>query len=110
MDAKLPGQFATDRLRGNFAAIAQQQSSTAEDVAERKRAGIPARRFGEPDEFSAACAFLCSAQATYITGQNLLIDGGSWQLSRYLLEVACAHAVAFHATGPVACNRCWCWC
>ncbi|SMQ97632.1 oxidoreductase [Xanthomonas fragariae] len=63
-----PGQFATDRLRGNFAAIAQQQSSTAQDVAERKRAGIPARRFGEPDEFGAACVFLCSAQAAYITG------------------------------------------
>ncbi|WAT14779.1 SDR family oxidoreductase [Xanthomonas fragariae] len=78
LDAKLPGQFATDRLRGNFAALAQQQSSTAEDVAERKRAGIPARRFGEPDEFSAACAFLCSAQAAYIRGHNLLIDGGSY--------------------------------
>lgn len=74
----LPGQFATDRLRGNFAAIAQQQGSSAAEVAERKRAGIPAARFGEPDEFGAACAFLCSAQAGYITGQNLLIDGGSY--------------------------------
>ncbi|AOY64655.1 SDR family oxidoreductase [Xanthomonas citri pv. glycines] len=74
----LPGQFATDRLRGNFAAIAQQQGSSADKVAERKRAGIPAARFGEPDEFGAACAFLCSAQAGYITGQNLLIDGGSY--------------------------------
>ncbi|MBO9739235.1 SDR family oxidoreductase [Xanthomonas axonopodis pv. begoniae] len=74
----LPGQFATDRLRGNFAAIAQQQGSTVDEVAERKRAGIPAARFGEPDEFGAACAFLCSAQAGYITGQNLLIDGGSY--------------------------------
>ncbi|KQR07922.1 MULTISPECIES: SDR family oxidoreductase [Xanthomonas] len=74
----LPGQFATDRLRGNFAAIAQQQGSTAEAVAARKQAAIPAGRFGEPDEFGAACAFLCSAQAGYITGQNLLIDGGSY--------------------------------
>lgn len=74
----LPGQFATDRLRGNFAAIAQQQGSTAEEVAERKRAGIPAARFGEPDEFGATCGFLCSAQAGYITVQNLLIDGGSY--------------------------------
>jgi 3-oxoacyl-[acyl-carrier protein] reductase len=39
-------------------------------------ATIPARRFGDPAEFGAACAFLCSAQASYITGQNLLIDGG----------------------------------
>ncbi|MBB3825034.1 SDR family oxidoreductase [Xanthomonas arboricola] len=74
----LPGQFATDRLQGNFATIAQQQGSTLEEVAERKRAGIPAARFGEPDEFGAACAFLCAAQAGYITGQNLLIDGGSY--------------------------------
>ncbi|PPU37922.1 SDR family oxidoreductase [Xanthomonas sp. CFBP 7912] len=74
----LPGQFATDRLRGNFTTIAQQQGSTLEEVAERKRAGIPAARFGEPDEFGAACAFLCAAQAGYITGQNLLIDGGSY--------------------------------
>ncbi|KTF29693.1 SDR family oxidoreductase [Xanthomonas vesicatoria] len=74
----LPGQFATDRLRGNFAAIAQQQGSTAGEVAKRKQASIPAGRFGEPDEFGAACAFLCSAQAGYITGQNLLIDGGSY--------------------------------
>ncbi|MFO3705282.1 SDR family oxidoreductase [Xanthomonas codiaei] len=74
----LPGQFLTDRLHGNFAAIAQQQGVAPEDVAERKRAGIPARRFGEPDEFGAACAFLCGAQAGYITGQNLLIDGGNY--------------------------------
>lgn len=74
----LPGQFLTDRLRSNFAAIAQQRGDSADAVAERKRAGIPAGRFGEPDEFGAACAFLCSAQAGYITGQNLLIDGGSY--------------------------------
>ncbi|MGL6735062.1 SDR family oxidoreductase, partial [Xanthomonas hortorum] len=74
----LPGQSAPARLPGNFAAIPQQQGGTAEDVAERKRAGIPAGRFGEPDEFGAACAFLCGAQAGYITGQNLLIDGGSY--------------------------------
>ncbi|MEB1549246.1 SDR family oxidoreductase [Xanthomonas campestris pv. campestris] len=74
----LPGQFATDRLRGNFAVIAEQQGTSAETVAAHKRAGIPAGRFGEPDEFGAACAFLCSAQAGYITGQNLLIDGGAY--------------------------------
>ena len=39
-------------------------------------ATVPAKRFGKPDEFGAACAFLCSAHAGYITGQNLLIDGG----------------------------------
>jgi 3-oxoacyl-[acyl-carrier protein] reductase len=48
-----------------------------EDTALAERvATVPARRVGEPDELGAACAFLCSAQAGYITGQNLLIDGG----------------------------------
>jgi len=45
---------------------------------EARIATIPARRFGQPDEFGATCAFLCSAQAGYITGQNLLIDGGAF--------------------------------
>jgi len=74
----LPGQFDTDRLRGNFAYMAQQQGVDAGQVAERKRTHIPAGRFGNADEFGAACAFLCSAQAGYITGQNLLIDGGAY--------------------------------
>jgi len=74
----LPGQFDTDRLRGNFAFMAQRQGGDAEAVAEAKRAAIPAGRFGHPDEFGAACAFLCSAQAGYLTGQNLLIDGGAY--------------------------------
>jgi len=74
----LPGQFDTDRLRGNFAYMAQQQGVDAGQIAERKRTHIPAGRFGRADEFGAACAFLCSAQAGYITGQNLLIDGGAY--------------------------------
>ncbi|RRT97929.1 SDR family oxidoreductase [Stenotrophomonas sp. 278] len=74
----LPGQFDTDRLRGNFAYVAQQQGLDAGQIAERKRTQIPAGRFGDADEFGAACAFLCSAQAGYITGQNLLIDGGAY--------------------------------
>ncbi|REN03590.1 SDR family NAD(P)-dependent oxidoreductase, partial [Mycobacterium tuberculosis] len=72
------GQFDTDRLRGNFAYLAQQQGIDAGQLAERKRTHIPAGRFGTADEFGAACAFLCSAQAGYITGQNLLIDGGAY--------------------------------
>lgn len=74
----LPGHFDTDRLRGNFAYVAQQQGLDAGQIAERKRTQIPAGRFGDADEFGAACAFLCSAQAGYITGQNLLIDGGAY--------------------------------
>ena len=49
---------------------------TEEEAAKVRMATVPARRFGQPDEFGAACAFLCSTHAGYITGQNLLIDGG----------------------------------
>jgi 3-oxoacyl-[acyl-carrier protein] reductase len=74
----LPGSFDTDRLRSNFKATAQRQGSSEEAAANARRASIPARRFGTPDEFGKACAFLCSAHAGYITGQNLLIDGGAF--------------------------------
>jgi len=73
----LPGQFDTDRLRANFAHAAGQDGDV-QAVADRRRQQIPAGRFGTPDEFGAACAFLCSAQAGYLTGQNLLIDGGAY--------------------------------
>ncbi|MGC1696776.1 MAG: SDR family oxidoreductase [Pseudolabrys sp.] len=72
----LPGSFDTDRLRSNLKSNAQKTGTTEDQAAKVRIATIPARRFGEPDEFGAACAFLCSAQAGYITGQNLLIDGG----------------------------------
>ncbi|MBN6149831.1 SDR family oxidoreductase [Xanthomonas sp. AmX2] len=74
----LPGQFDTDRLRSNFAQAVRSSGSSVEAVREHKRARIPAGRFGTPDEFGAACAFLCSAHAGYISGQNLLIDGGAY--------------------------------
>ena len=74
----LPGAFATDRLLTSFAPRAAKAGRPVEDVIQDRRATIPAGRFGEPDEFGAACAFLCSAQAGYITGQNLLIDGGAF--------------------------------
>jgi 3-oxoacyl-[acyl-carrier protein] reductase len=72
----LPGSFDTDRLRSNLKLNAQKAGTTEEDAAKARMATVPARRFGQPDEFGAACAFLCSAHAGYITGQNLLIDGG----------------------------------
>ena len=72
----LPGSFDTDRLRANLKLNAQKAGTTEEEAAKARMATVPARRFGEPDEFGAACAFLCSAHAGYITGQNLLIDGG----------------------------------
>jgi 3-oxoacyl-[acyl-carrier protein] reductase len=72
----LPGAFDTDRLRSTLSKAAEQKSKSITQVAADRMASIPAKRFGDPAEFGAACAFLCSAQAGYITGQNLLIDGG----------------------------------
>ena len=72
----LPGSFDTDRLRSNLKSNAQKTGKTEDEAAKARIATIPARRFGVPDEFGAACAFLCSTHAGYITGQNLLIDGG----------------------------------
>ena len=72
----LPGPFDTDRLRSNHEAQAKKEGITLEQAMAKRTQSIPARRIGQPDEFGAACAFLCSAHAGYITGQNLLIDGG----------------------------------
>jgi len=74
----LPGTFDTDRLKSNLAALAKNSSRGVDEVTEEIRAANPTRRFGHPDEFGAACAFLCSACAGYITGQNVLIDGGAY--------------------------------
>jgi 3-oxoacyl-[acyl-carrier protein] reductase len=72
----LPGSFATDRLESNMQSVAKNQNISVDQAKAGRIATVPARRFGEPDEFGAACAFLCSAHAGYITGQNLLMDGG----------------------------------
>ena len=72
----LPGAFDTDRLRSTLSKGAETTGKSITEVAAARMSGIPAKRFGNPAEFGAACAFLCSAQAGYITGQNLLIDGG----------------------------------
>ncbi len=74
----LPGAFATDRLRALFESIASKKGISADAALAERLAALPARRLGDPAEFGAACAFLCSAQAGYITGQNLLIDGGTF--------------------------------
>lgn len=74
----LPGPFATDRLWANARATAATSGKTVEQVYAERRQLHPARRFGEPFEFGEYCAFVCSAQAGYITGQNLLIDGGNY--------------------------------
>ena len=74
----LPGTFDTQRLAGNFAAQAKRDGTDVEAIRKARIAKHPARRLGRPEEFGAACAFLCSAYAGYINGQNLLMDGGSF--------------------------------
>ena len=72
----LPGAFATETMNGRMAAMAKQSDQSIEDVAKSRLNAIPAGRFGEPKEFGQLCAYICSAQASYITGHNFLIDGG----------------------------------
>src|SRR5262249_40095106 len=74
----LPGRFDTDRLRDNLGFDAAQKGSNAAAEAARAVESIPAGRFGRPDEFGAFCAFLCSQHAGYVTGQNIVLDGGSF--------------------------------
>jgi len=74
----LPGQFLTDRLRSNLAVMAKEAGKTVEALAEARQAAIPAGRYGDPAEFGELCAYVCSAQAAFITGQNFLIDGGAY--------------------------------
>lgn len=78
INALLPGPFATDRLRGMFAGAARQSGQTIEAVMAQASKQNPAQRFGTPEEFGAACAFLCSVHAGFITGQNILLDGGAY--------------------------------
>ena len=72
----LPGSFDTDRLRGNVRIAADKSGEAFETALDRDRDAQPAGRFGAPPEFGSACAYLCSAQAGFVTGQNFLIDGG----------------------------------
>jgi len=74
----LPGAFDTDRLQTTFAAAAAKQQRSVDEVRAAREAAIPARRLGTAAEFGAFCAFICSAQAGYLSGQNLLLDGGSY--------------------------------
>jgi len=72
----LPGAFDTDRLATVLGGIAKRKGVSLAEARAERVASIPAKRIGEPAEFGATCAFLCSAHAGFITGQNLLIDGG----------------------------------
>jgi 3-oxoacyl-[acyl-carrier protein] reductase len=74
----LPGAFDTDRIAATLVGQSKAQNITIDEARKRREASIPAGRFGTSDEFGRACAFLCSVHAGYITGQNLLIDGGAY--------------------------------
>ncbi len=74
----LPGAYDTDRLKATLAGAAAKTGQPLEAVAEARRQQLPARRFGNADEFGATCAFLCSVHAGFIVGQNVLSDGGAY--------------------------------
>lgn len=74
----LPGSFDTDRLNTTMAAAAQAEGKSLDALRETRRLRNPAQRFGTPAEFGAFCAFLCSVHAGYMTGQNILLDGGAY--------------------------------
>lgn len=74
----LPGPFETDRLRKTSEATARTSGRSLEEELQARRGANPAGRFGQPPEFGAACAFLCATSSGYITGANLVIDGGAY--------------------------------
>jgi 3-oxoacyl-[acyl-carrier protein] reductase len=74
----LPGPFETDRLRATLEFTARESGKSYEQVRRARMEANPAGRFGTTEEFGDACAYLCSAQAGFISGQNLLLDGGAY--------------------------------
>lgn len=74
----LPGKFDTDRIATTLRAAAEKSGKTVEEIRRAQQAQIPAGRYGTPEEFGAICAFLCSVHAGYMTGQNVLADGGAY--------------------------------
>ena len=77
----LPGMFDTDRLRQSLDAKSKMTNESINKISDQMTSSVPAKRFGKPSEFGEACAFLCGEQAGYITGQNLLLDGGLYESS-----------------------------
>ncbi|HRK18996.1 MAG TPA: SDR family oxidoreductase [Hyphomicrobiaceae bacterium] len=74
----LPGPFDTDRLRNTSKSMAEKSGKSIAEIDAARKSAVPAKRFGTTDEFGATVAFLCSEHAGYITGQNILIDGGGY--------------------------------
>ena len=79
INAILPGMFDTDRIRGNIERMATLKNLDTETIRQERINSVPAKRFGEAEEFGKVAAFLASAHAGYITGQNILIDGGAFR-------------------------------
>jgi 3-oxoacyl-[acyl-carrier protein] reductase len=78
INSLLPGDFDTERHQSNTRVMAEKQNRTYEEMRAIRIGLIAAGRFGNPDEFGDYCAFICSSKASFITGQNLLIDGGKY--------------------------------
>lgn len=74
----LPGDFETGRHTANTKALAKIQGRSYEEMKSIRTAAVAAGRFGDPAELGDLCAYLCSDQAGFVTGQNLLIDGGKY--------------------------------
>lgn len=74
----LPGKFDTDRIATTVRAAAEKSGKSVEEIRRAQQAQIPAGRYGTPEEFGSICAFLCSTHAAYMTGQNVLADGGAY--------------------------------
>lgn len=74
----LPGRFSTGRLQSYIASVANARGIAAESAAQQMSSANPMRRFGRPEEFGTFCAFLASSHAAYMTGQNILLDGGEY--------------------------------
>jgi len=78
INSLLPGAFDTDRLRATMQGAVAKTGKSIDVIADERKRTIPAQRFGSSEEFGAVCAFLCSIQAGYLTGQNILLDGGAY--------------------------------
>ena len=73
----LPGPFATERLMSNFGFRAKREGRSVEEIVAARKAELPAKRFGNPDELGRLCAYLCSAHTGYISGQSIMLDGAA---------------------------------
>jgi 3-oxoacyl-[acyl-carrier protein] reductase len=78
INALLPGPFNTDRLRSVTAGQAKASGLAVDDLLKQRMNENPAGRFGDPEEFGLACAYLCGTKSGFITGQNILLDGGAF--------------------------------